>query len=120
MTSVKAWLAGGGPPPSQLARELESEDSATLHQHNSAQVSEVSTAESRCAAHQELPPDECDTISTVSSSKSSVNLSTISGSGLLFLRNYIKKKKVRDQNKQQLEQQDHEVEFQACFLGPKK
>ena len=70
---TKAWLAGGGPPPSQLARELESEQSASgaadtssstirEHTHQSRKTStdqqqemerlERIAAESRCAAHQ--------------------------------------------------------------------
>ena len=74
---TKAWLAGGGPPPSQLARELESEQSAsgaadtsssTIREHTHSanhQSRKTSTdqqqemerleriaAESRCAAHQ--------------------------------------------------------------------
>ena len=74
---TKAWLAGGGPPPSQLARELESEQSASgaadtssstirEHTHSAAHQSRKTStdqqqemerleriaAESRCAAHQ--------------------------------------------------------------------
>ena len=53
-----------------------------------------------------------DTISTVSSTKSSVNLSTISGSGLLFLRNYMRKKKVRAPS--QAEEQESPARIIQC------
>ena len=111
---TKAWLAGGGPPPSQLAREIVSETEETSTLQETVAETMISRAElnsiceascsSRCAAHQEILDEDQrseieDALSTISSSRSSVSLSTISGSGLLFLRNYMKKKKSRDQQK---------------------
>jgi hypothetical protein len=169
----KAWLAGGGLPPSRLAKEL---DVPSDNQHDQCEtnnntgnlqnlsslstesnsnsnfspskgssigimVSSISNAstscESRCAAHQNLLTEpsfngeeghedelqDCDSISSVpfnnsdvanvfdasgladdeqsisNSTRSSVSMSTVSGSGLLFLRNYIKKKVAREQEK---------------------
>ena len=165
----KAWLAGGGLPPSRLAKEF---SASTESQHDQCEnnnsggnlhhlsslstdsnsnfspskgssvgimVSSISNAstscESRCAVHQALLSDisyseckddldvdvkECDSISSAPfngdiastfdvsgiaddeqsiSTRSSVSMSTVSGSGLLFLRNYIRKKVTREQEK---------------------
>ena len=169
----KAWLAGGGLPPSRLAKALSSVSAESQHDkcknssnenlRNSSRlstdsnsnsnlspskgssigimVSSISNAstscESRCAVHQTFPPSEtmsckkeednelevheCDSISSAPfnedvanvfetssiaddeqsisskhSTRSSVSMSTVSGSGLLFLRNYIKKKVTRE------------------------